>query len=151
MPLNNLRNRIQKLQKFNLESSVTAIINSNSDYLANLLSLQLAQGKDADNQNVTVFGRDYYSDSTVFEKTRHGSGLGKVTDRITNYMSGAFYIGLKVFATDKKFIFTSNVPYFEDILTRSGTHRIIELNEEHLNQFKQEILFPQLKQIYNGL
>src|SRR6185503_5525236 len=106
MPLNNLRNRIQKLQKFNLESYVTAIINSNSDYLANLLSLQLSQGKDSDNQNVTVFGRDYYSDSTVFEQTRYGSGLGKVTDRITNYLSGDFYIGLKVFATDKKFIFT---------------------------------------------
>lgn len=151
MPLNNLRNRIEKLQKFDLESSVTLIINKNSEYLADLLSIQLAQGKDADKQNVTVFGRDYYSDRTVFEKERHGSGLGKVTDRITNYMSGAFYIGLKVTANNKNFVFTSNVPYFEDILKRSGTHRIIELNEEHLSQFKQEILLPQLKQIYNGV
>jgi len=151
MPFPNLFRYTERLAKFDLQYETTRIINENSEYLTNLLAIQLSQGKDADGANVTVFGKDYYSDRTVFEKTRHGSGLGKVTDRITNYMSGAFYFGLKVNVNGTRFVFTSDVPYFQDILTRSGTERVIQLNQEHLEQFRNEILIPQLKLAFNGL
>jgi len=144
MPLKNLFKKIVALQEFDIEEETIDIINKNSEFLSDLLATQLASGKDANNENVTVFGRDYYSDSTVFNKQRHGYGLGKVTDRITNYMSGSFYHGLGVKTSGTRFIFSSNVPYYSDILSRSGDV-IMKLSYDNLLIFRNEILVPELK------
>lgn len=147
MAITILRQKINAIIQFNIVEETIAIINEYGWYIAGLLILQLQEGKDADDKNVTVFGRDFYTDATVFEKEHRKdlSPLGKFTDWITNYMSGNFYNSLKVDTKGTTFEIYSDVDYFPEILKRSGT-RIMELNQEHLVQFSEEILIPQLQE-----
>lgn len=151
MPFSNLRKRIQKLEAFDLELEVTKVVKENSDWLISRLRQQLAKGVDADGAPALAKYGDFYADRTVLEKTRYGTGLGREVDRVTNYMTGNFYMSLEVEVEENDFIFTSTVPYFEDILTRSKTHRIVELNNQDLAYFSKYILYPRLRQIYNEL
>jgi hypothetical protein len=148
MPLDNLFRRINALQKFDVERETIVIINEYGWYITDLLRAQLSAGKDSNDQPVTIFGRDYYSDRTVFDKTFGAyPPLGKITEWITNYRTGAFYSSLVTKANGRTFKIESDVPYFEDILKRSGD-RIMKLNSEHLKQFVREILKPQLQARY---
>lgn len=154
MPLNNLFRRIDALIKFDIEKETIQIINDYGWYISALLRLQLQEGKDSDGEPTTVFGKTYYADRTVFDK-EHGNypALGKQTEFITLYKTGAFYQGLRTIAEGTVFRTESDVPYFEDILRMSG-EKIIKLNKENLLQFSQEILIPQLRERYrisNGL
>lgn len=144
MPLNNLIKRIEALESFDIEREIIDIINKNGYYVSALLRLQLQKGKDANNESVKIFGRDYYKDATIFDKERHGVGLGKQTEWITNYHSGAFYASLITVAKGTTFKTESSVPYFQDILKRSGDV-IMKLNKEHLVEFTNEIIIPELK------
>lgn len=144
MPLDDFYNKIKTLAEFDLAKEATDIINQNSYYIEGLLRLQLQEGKDGKGKNVTVFGKDYYSDATIQDKRYNGIGLGKFTEWITNYNSGSFYMSLKTHAENGVFETTSNVNYFEDIIKRSGSV-IMELNEDSLKNFSEEILFPQLQ------
>lgn len=145
MPITILRQKIAAIKKFDIVAETIKIINDNGFYIAGLLRLQLQEGKDGDGKNVTVFGRDYYSDATIQDKRYNGSGLGKQTEWITNYMSGHFYSSLKVKTQGTLFSIESDLPYFKDILERSGSV-IMELNKQHLQEFTEEILIPTLQQ-----
>lgn len=145
MPLDNLFRRIDALQKFDIERETISIINEYGWYITGLLRVQLAAGKDANDQPVTIFGRDYYSDRTIFDKTFGAyPPLGKVTDWITNYRTGSFYSSLVTKAEGRVFRTTSDVSYFDEIIKRSG-EVVMKLNKEHLEQFVREILKPQLR------
>lgn len=150
MPLNNLFKKIEALEKFDIEKEAIDIINKNGDYITGLLRLQLQAGKDSNDENITVFGRDFYSDLTIFNKERHGVGLGKQTNWITNYMSGRFYMSLKTVAYGRVFKTESDVPYFQDILARSG-ESIMKLNKIHLEEFAAEILIPELRRRFKAM
>lgn len=145
MGFEDIRNKIKSLQSFDIVSETIDIINKNSFFISGLLRLQLQEGKDGDGKLVTIFGRDFYKDATVFEKERHGVGFGKFTDWVTNYMSGDFYNSLKVRTDGVTFESYSTVPYFDEILLRSGDV-IMELNQEHLLQLSEEIIIPQLQE-----
>lgn len=154
MPLNNLFRKIAALEAFDIEKEVIDIINKNGYYVSALLRLQLQEGLDANDEPVTVFGRPHYSDRTIFDK-EHGNypPLGKQTEWITNYRTGAFYASLVSVAEGRAFRTESNVPYFDEILKRSGDI-IMKLNNKHLNEFRNEIILPQLMQrwrIYSGV
>ncbi len=151
MALNNLAKRINALEAFDLESVVISIINEYGWYISGLLKLQLQEGKDFEGNPVTIFGRDYYKDSTIFDK-EHGlyPPLGKQTEWITNYKTGAFYASLVTVAEGRVFKTESDLFYFEEILKRSGD-KIMKLNKEHLQEFTQEILIPQIKIRFNAL
>lgn len=144
MPLDNLFRKIEALELFDIEKEIIDIINKNGYYITALLRLQLQEGKDGNDEPVTVFGRDFYADSTVFDKERHGVGLGKQTEFITNYKSGAFYMSLVTITEGRFFKTESSLSYFNDILARSGDV-IMKLNKKHLLQFKEEILIPELR------
>lgn len=146
MSLKTFIRKLESLQRFDIEKETIDIINKNGFYITAMLRLQLQEGKDANDEPVKVFGRDYYSDRTVFDK-EHGnySPLGKITEWITNYRSGDFYSSLVTRASGTTFKTESNVPYFEDILTRSGDV-IMKLNKAHLIEFSEEILIPQLRE-----
>lgn len=143
MPLSHAISNINSLRSFDVAKEIEIIINRNSEQIVTLLKNQLQQGKDSNNDNVTIFGRDYYADATVFEKERHGVGLGSFTQWITNYMSGAFYNSLSVVVKGSVFDVVSDVDYFPEITSRSGD-KIMELNQENLQRFYEEILIPQL-------
>ena len=151
MALNNLAKRINALEQFDIESEIISIINEYGWFISALLRLQLQEGKDSEGNPVTIFGRDYYKDATIFDK-EHGlyPPLGKQTEWITNYKTGAFYASLVTIAEGRVFKTESNVFYFEEILKRSGD-RIMKLNKEHLRQFTVEILIPQLRVKFKSL
>lgn len=142
----NLAYRLKAIRDFDFQKETREIVNQNSGFLIGLLRIQLASGKDGNNENVKVFGRNFYADRTVFEKEKpEVFGLGRQTSWITNYMSGAFYSQLRINTQGRGFAFTSDVPYFEDILIQSGKI-IMELNKQHVQEFTKDILIPTLKQ-----
>lgn len=145
MPLSNLIKKIEALQVFDIRKETIDIINKNGFYISALLRLQLQDGRDSNDEPVTIFGRDYYKDATIFNK-EHGNypALGKQTEWITNYQSGYFYASLVTVAEGTIFRTESNVPYFKEILARSGDV-IMKLNKKHLLQFKEEVLIPELR------
>lgn len=145
MPLTNLLKRINALTVFDVEKETIDIINKNQFYITALLRLQLQEGKDANDEPVKIFGRDYYSDRTIFDK-EHGNypPLGKQTEWITNYRTGAFYASLVTVAEGRIFKTESDVAYFDKILERSGDV-IMKLNKKHLSEFAHEILIPELR------
>lgn len=140
--------KIAVLEEFDIAAETIKIINSNSIFISDLLKEQLRLGRDGQGKNVTVFGRDFYSDRTTFNKEFHGQGFGKFTEWITNYMTGAFYTGIKVKAEGVVFSLSSSVDYYEQIITRSGAV-IMELDEQSLRVFSEEILFPQIQQAFS--
>ena len=139
--------KLEAIKTFDALSEVADILNENDEYIVGLLRLQLQEGKDANNENVTVFGRDYYSYETLAKKERI-SGLGGFTGWITNYETGYFYRSLQAYATKTGFEIDSSVPYFEDIITRSG-QVIMQLNQEHLEDLLHEIVEPELGKRFN--
>lgn len=151
MPLLHLQARIRALQQFDVAKEAADIINKNGHYITALIRLQLQSGKDMNDDAVTIFGRDYYSDRTIFDK-EHGNydALGKFTDWITNYKSGDFYRSLETTASGTVFKTSSNLPYFDEILQRSGD-KIMKLNKKHLKEFTEEILVPELRRRFKAL
>lgn len=150
MPLNNLYAKIVKLQEFSIEAEAMRIINENAEFLVSLLKSQLAKGVDGDGNQVLAKYGDFYADRTVFNKERHGVGLGKETRWVTNYMSGTFYLSIHMVTSGITFTFDSNVPYFVDIALRNS-NSLMHLNKANLLRFKNEILVPQLQIRMNGV
>lgn len=145
MPLTNLFKKIEAIETFDVEQETINIINEYGWFITSLLRLQLQKGRDANDEPVRIFGRDHYADSTIFYKEHKiGSALSKQTEWVTNYDHGYFYSSLKTVAEGRIFRTESDVLYFEEILRRSGDV-IIKLSKEHLSQFAEEILIPQLK------
>lgn len=150
MPLDDFYNKITALQEFDIVQTCTEIIHENYEYLTKLLKRQLAQGKDGNNQDVLLKKRGGYSSYTIDVKKEYGTGLGKVTDRVTSYMSGSFYssIGMKIGGGE--FEFFGNVSYFNEIISQvSNGDKIMELNEEHLAKFSKEILIPEIQRRFS--
>ena len=149
MPFDDFYKKLEVLSDFDIEAETIDIINKNGYYIEGLIRLQLQEGKDGRDENVKVFGRDYYSDRTIQDKRYNGIGLGKQTEWITNYMTGAFYSSLRTITEGETFETISPLDYFQDILNRSGSV-IMELNEKHLKEFSEEILFPELQKRFNS-
>ena len=145
MAFTEIKNRIKAQLTFDVNKEIADIINENGTFITGLLKKQLARGKDSKGNNVTVFGRDYYSDRTVFEKERKG----QETRWITNYDSGTFYASLYVYASGTSFIFDSAVPHFSEILIQSG-EVIMELDQENITILRNQVIVPQLQIRYNA-
>jgi len=146
MALNNLYNKIVKLQMFDAAETVAAIINANGPYIAELLRTQLRRGVDADNQPITLIRNaveyPFYSDYTVMLKERKG----QQTDYVTLHDSGIFYLSIRTIASaqTESFSLLSDVPYFPDILLKVGTHdRVMELSKDNLEILTNNVIKPQ--------
>lgn len=144
MPLKNFERKILAIDSFDIVRETMDIMKDNEEWLADRLRAQMALGLDAKNRPVTLFGRDEYRKSTIENKRENAYGLGKRTDIITNYMFGDFYAEIKLRVSGTRFIFDSSVPYYNDILKRSG-NSIMQLNEENLRNFRNNILVPELR------
>ncbi len=134
--------KLERISRFDIAAAVTDIINSNQEYMTKILKSQLASGKDANNEAVTVFGNDFYAPETLAAKSQIG-GLGGETRWITNYMSGAFYRFLYVRARGTKFEFHSDVEYYWEIIAQSG-RAIMELSPENCARVSNELIKPEL-------
>lgn len=129
MSFNNLLKRIANTEDFDVQRNTLEILQENSELIADMVAQQLALGKDGNDEDVLINGSGY-KPSTIYQKKNFGSGLGAVTDRVTNYSSGAFYQSLILETKGSLFFVESPLPYFGDIIGRSG-QIIMELNSEH--------------------
>lgn len=143
--LDDLAQRIAKLQAFDFSQELQTIVEDNVDKLPPMIREQLEQGKDGDDKPATIFGRSGYSPRTVEIKKANGSGLGAVTDRITNYMTGEFYNSLEVKTEGQVFEADSDVPYFGDI-TLYSQPELLEVDEEHRLEFAETVTLPAIKE-----
>lgn len=147
----NISNKIRKIEEFDLGKNVIDIVANNQEFLAELLRTQLEQGLDGDGNEVTVRGNSFYSEFTIKNKKSKGVGLGRVTEWITNYMTGDFYSKIKVHSDGKRLWFDSSVAYFDDIISQSGGI-IMKLNKNNLELFIKTKLKPDIeKRMKNGV
>lgn len=146
MALDGMKQFIDDLTAFDFGQELRTIVADNAEELPELLKVQLAAGKDGDNKPVTLYGSPNYARATIEEKKINGRGLGAVTDRITNYMSGDFYRLQRAKVVGQVFSIDSPVTYFGDIVERSG-ESVMELNEESRLKFATEITLPSIEDV----
>ncbi|QES88869.1 hypothetical protein [Rhizosphaericola mali] len=143
MALNQLQNLIQSLSKFDFETEQERIVSDNKDLLTTFLTNQLSMGLDGNDENI----QPQYAPFTIEIKEKYGQGLGAITDRVTFFMTGAFYQGLQSSVGAGVFSFTSPVSYLQDIINRSG-QKVLELNIHSREDFGNDILFPKFKEVF---
>jgi len=141
MPLGQFKKLIDNLRSFDFEKEQQEIVADNAEAITPYVLEQLAAGKDGDGKENTIFGRRGYSPKTVAIKEANGEGLGRVTSRITNYMTGEFYETMFAKVEGKTFEEDSPVSYFGDI-TLYSSDALLEVNEENRKDFGQKIILP---------
>lgn len=142
MALTQFKNLISDLQSFDFGAEQNRIINDTKDEVADSLKSQMASGKDGNGNDI----RPAYSPMTIFLKKEHGIGLGAVTDRVTFYMTGAFYSGLNTRVSGSMFDFDSNVSYISKIIQRSG-EKVLELSKANRMDYANDVLMPLFSQV----
>jgi hypothetical protein len=145
MPLQDLENRIQKLQAFDFGQELETIVSENIDKLPTYIKEQLAAGRDGNDEPAKIFDRDTYSPATIEIKKAEGQGLGAVTDRITNYMTGEFYNSITERVEGQVFEADSDVSYFGDIRLRSSD-ALLNINERNRLDFAQTVTLPAIRE-----
>lgn len=145
MPLLDFYNKIRVIEEFDITRESMDIIREHAPVIEELLREQMSKGIDGNNEAVTLYGEPYYKDRTVWFKTFHGSGLGKETGWITNYMTGAFYASLFTITEGTDFFIKSDISYYPKIVSRSGD-ALMKLTPENLQFFSQNYLIPELQQ-----
>lgn len=143
--LDGLNTFIKNLRKFDFAIAMNKSIEQNKDVLTDMVRKQLEAGKDGNDTPNTIFGRNGYSPRTVNIKTYNGTGLGKVVDRVTNYMTGDFYASLVPVFEAQVFEFDSDVSYFGDIRLYSKD-TLLEVSERNRKEFAEEYTLPGVAQ-----
>lgn len=144
MPFDGLQNLISKLDAFDFGAELETIVEENKDKIPDLIRKQLEAGKDGNDVPNTIFGRSGYSPKTVEIKRANGVGLGAITDRITNYMTGAFQESLEVKVSGQVFEADSDVSYFGDI-TLYSSPELLFVDEENRREFANEVTIPGIR------
>lgn len=156
MAISDAIKKLESLMKFDEVKIIDDILTENSDKVKALLLNQLSTGTDGKGNRVTIFGREGYSERTIYRKLNEEglSPLAREIRFITNYMSGNFYQSIKLKVEGRQFIFTSDLDYYDDIIQRSGDD-IMVLDEDNLKNLSQTIVAPELskrlKQLADGL
>jgi hypothetical protein len=125
MPADHLKQIADNLKRFNLQDEENTIIEKNKDVLADLQAEQWGgTSKDYAGREIKLLDNSEfgggYKPFTIEKKKTEGAGLGRITDRITLFQTGALYKELFVTITGGKFFFTSHVPYFTTLMKRTG-------------------------------
>lgn len=146
MPLDDFKNTIDKLTAFDFGQELQTIVSEHTDDITEFLKVQMAAGKDGNNEPVTLNGNPEYSPFTILDKKLRGHGLGAVTDRITTYMTGDLYRSMKTNTEGSAFFTQSDVPYFDEVIDRTGD-QVMELDEDSRRKFGNEITLPAIQDV----
>lgn len=151
MPFNNFNKKIIALEMFDISKEIMVIIKENEDTILSLIRGQMgSKGTRYDGKFIRAKYGNAYRDSTVFEKERHGIGLGKKTDFITMFMKGEFYASLKMSVSGSSFSVTSDVPYFKEISSWNDD-MLLGLDKYNLKYFRDEYIIPGLQRRFKEL
>lgn len=139
-----LQSYINKVEAIDMEKIAHDVILAYSDLIVKVLKTQLTQGVNGLDEPITINGNYGYSNYTVEVKERYGEGLGKVTDRVTLYMTGLFYELIEIQINETSFDITSGVPYYQDIIQMSGKS-VMELSPISAEFLKENYIIPTFK------
>lgn len=143
--LDDFENRITSLRGFDFGQELATIIDNNSEKITDLVRKQLEAGVDGNNEPNKIFDRTEYRPLTIEIKQKTGVGLGAVTDRVTNYMTGDFYRSLKTDVQGNVFEEDSDVSYFGDIRLYSSD-ALLEVNEQNRKEFAETVTLPGIQE-----
>ena len=140
--LNPLRKLITDISAFDLEAEQRQIVESNKNVLADFQALVLAEGKN----NRGQVRNDQYAPLTEYIKTRFGQGLGRVTDRVTFYMTGKLYASLEAHINAKTYEVRSPLETWTKMVERIGRENY-GLDPERKERFFEEITRPGVREV----
>jgi len=129
---------LEKLTPVSIEFFAELAINETAKTGADILAAQLASGVDGNGNSLKP-----YAPITVQIKKKYGKGLGAITDRRTNYMTGKHYSDLYVTAKAGELLMGSDDPKSKFIQEREGD-AIYRLNSDSKEDYAQEH-FPVFK------
>lgn len=143
MALNGLKKLISDLQGFDLEREQHIIVVDNRERIADIQAAQLAEGKD----NTGRVREDEYAPFTVRYKREFGQGLGKVTDRVTFYMTGKLYASFFTYVSSQTVEVKSPLETYGKMIQRVGENNF-GLSPDSKTTFRDEIMRPSLARIF---
>lgn len=146
MALNDLKKRIQALQRVDIPAAMQELIMANQEVLIELLHIQMESGLSGNEEPIMLNGEPEYRWRTIKYKRRYGSGPGAITDRITLYMFGEFWNTMFVEAEGASYSVRSPVSYFDKIIARSGPD-VMKLNKESMDIFMRYYIVPGIHKI----
>lgn len=132
---------IDSLQAFDFGVEMGKAIDDNKDALPDMITQQLASGRDGNDEATTLDGNANYSPATIYQKQKFGKGLGSVTDRITLFDTGELYRSLQTTVGDGVFETKSDVPYFDEVTARTG-EQVTYPDEESRIEFAEKFTLP---------
>ena len=150
--------QLNNMVRFNEIAESMDIINKNQALIVWMVQQQNLEGIDGTGEPKTLLrykkGKpiisEEYSQLTIAEKNIM-SGNAAITDRITHYMSGEFYDSMYLIQEGTSFNVISDVNYYNDIIAHSGNgSKIMELTEENLQLFYDDVLIPELKKRFDS-
>lgn len=122
---------LEKLKPVQVEFYAELAINECAEQGADIMAAQLATGIDGNGKSLNP-----YAPLTVQIKKKYGKGLGAVTDRRTNYMTGAHYSKLFLVVRGGELLIGSDDPKSAFIQEREGD-AIYKLNSDSKEDFAQ--------------
>lgn len=143
MALNGLKKLIDGLGSFDLEREQHMIIVINKDKLADLQATQLSQAINNKGQREV----DSYALYTIEQKLATGVGLGRVTDRVTYYMTGKLYASLFAYISSKTFEVRSPLETWGKMVRRIRKENY-GLSPASKQEFREDITIPQLREVF---
>jgi hypothetical protein len=148
MALDDLEGKIIAFEAIDFKQELTNVIEDNTELLVNIQQAQLASGFDAEGKAVQATIYPSYSPYTIKQKKKYGVDLGAVTDRVTNYMTGAMYNSMTKKVEGDNVTTDSNVGYFAERKQWSG-EKAFDLNESYRREFAEEKVIPYIQNIVN--
>jgi hypothetical protein len=146
--LTEIVNRLSSVDVMTLTGE--AVVESKRDYLDLQLS-QVSQGQDGKEKEILLDGNPYTA-YTKDLKAKYGVGLGKVTDRVTLYQTGAMYKTADLNVNNENINVTFDTEYSSELLQRTGditglndSNREVYINGGFITAFKA--LFEQKTQL----
>lgn len=126
---------LERVAALDLQQAAVTSIENTSGAISDLNAEQMSKGIKSDGNEITP----PYSLFTIIEKLRAGTGLGKVTDRVTLFQTGAFYRGIDTSVKGVDVITTSLDSKTPDLVSRYGAE-IFGLSAPFKMEYIREVL-----------
>lgn len=140
---------INNLSAFSFEQEQQSIVHENLDLLSDMQKQQFAEGKDGKGEDILLLDNAKhgygYRPFTIQQKQLFGEGLGRVTDRVTFFMTGELYSQVFARMNNNQFDIASHVEYWSTLIRRVQKE-VNELNEDNRRFFGEKVIIPEISE-----
>ncbi len=112
----------------------SAVVETKESYLS-LNATQMAMGLTKEDKPITLDGDPFYHPATKRYKKEFGIGLGRVTDRITLFMTGDMYRSEQLEVSGNDIVLTFNTYYSDSVIERTGD-KVLGLSPENKSEYR---------------